>query len=56
MTAAYAEESTVARFTISAQATFHDLKQRARSELAKTAQQSYGFMNGFPLMTWHPLC
>ena len=48
MTAAYAEESTVARFTIGAQATVHDLKQRACSELAKTAQHNFGLTNGFP--------
>lgn len=48
MTAAYAEESTVARFNIGAQATVHDLKRRACSELAKTAQENYGFSNGFP--------
>jgi hypothetical protein len=48
VTAAYAEESTVARFTIGAQATVNDLKRRACSELAKTAQQNYGFANGFP--------
>ena len=48
MTAAYAEESTVARFTIGAHATVHDLKRRACSELAKTAQQNYGLTNGFP--------
>ena len=48
VTAAYAEESTVARFTIGHQATVHDLKQRACSELAKTAQHNYGLANGFP--------
>jgi hypothetical protein len=48
VTAAYAEESTVARFNIGAQATVHDLKRRACSELAKTAQENYGFSNGFP--------
>ena len=48
MTAAYAEESTVARFDIGAQATVLDLKRRAYSELTKTAQQNYGFTNGFP--------
>jgi len=48
VTAAYAEESTVARFGIGAQVTVDDLKRRACSELAKTAQQSYGFTNGFP--------
>ena len=33
---------------IGAQATVNDLKQRACSELAETAQQNYGFTNGFP--------
>jgi hypothetical protein len=46
--AVYAEESTVARFTIGAQATVNDLKRRACSELAETAQENYGFTNGFP--------
>ncbi len=36
--AVYAEESTVARFAISAQASVHDLKQQACSELANMAQ------------------
>jgi hypothetical protein len=48
VTAAYAEESMVARFDIGAQATVLDLKRRACSELARTAQQNYGFTNGFP--------
>jgi hypothetical protein len=48
VTATYAEESTVARFTIGGQATVHELKRRACSELAKTAQRDYGFHNGFP--------
>jgi hypothetical protein len=48
VTAAYAEESTVARFTIGPQATVHDLKRRACSELAKTAQHNYGLAKGFP--------
>jgi hypothetical protein len=48
VTAAYAEESTVARFDIGSQATVLDLKRRACSELAKTAQQNYRFTNGFP--------
>jgi len=47
VTAVYAEESTVARFSIGAQASVLDLKQRACSELANTAQR-YGFTNGFP--------
>ena len=38
----------VARFNIGAQATILDLKRRACSELARTAQQNYGFTNGFP--------
>jgi hypothetical protein len=46
--AAYAEESMVARFNIGAQVTTLDVKRRACSELAKTAQQNYGFTNGFP--------
>jgi hypothetical protein len=48
VTAVYAEESTVARFSIDAQATVHDLKQRSCSELAKKGERGYGFTNGFP--------
>jgi hypothetical protein len=48
VTEVYAEESTVARFSIDAQATVRDLKQRLCSELAKTGERSYGFTNGFP--------
>ena len=48
VTAVYAEESTVARFSIDAQATVHDLKQRSCSELAQTGQRAYAFTNGFP--------
>lgn len=47
VTAVYAEESTIARFSIGAQASVRDLKERACSELANTAQR-YGFTNGFP--------
>ena len=47
VTAVYAKKSTVARFSIGAQASVHDLKQQACSELVNKAQR-YGFMNGFP--------
>jgi hypothetical protein len=48
VTAVYAEESTIARFSIDAQATVHNLKQRLCLELANTAQRHYAFTNGFP--------
>jgi hypothetical protein len=48
VTAVYAEESTVARFDIDAQATVHDLKQRSCAELANQGRLRYGLTNGFP--------
>jgi hypothetical protein len=48
VTAVYAEESTIARFSIDAQVTVHDLKQCLCSELAKKGERGYRFTNGFP--------
>jgi len=48
VTAVYAEESTIARFSIDAQTTVYNLKQRSCLELANMAQRHYAFMNGFP--------
>lgn len=48
VTAVYADESTISRFSIDAQATVHNLKQRSCSELANTAGRHYAFTNGFP--------